>query len=74
MKTDEFGRSATKPGEEQYEEYYAASLKRHMVQYDYRTLDGRLFACIAFTVDIARAKRDRWLEQLEEIVKNVTSK
>jgi len=30
-------------------------------QYDYRHTDGRLFSCVAPTVEKARAKRDKWL-------------
>jgi len=34
-------------------------------QYDYRHTDGRLFSCVAPTLEKARAKRDKWLAEGE---------
>lgn len=63
MRTDINGVSSTKPGEEQWEEFYDRGLGRSLVQYDYRTPEGRLFSCIAPSLERARAKRDQWLER-----------
>lgn len=63
MRTDINGVSSTKPGEEQWEEFFDRGLGRSLVQYDYRTPEGRLFSCIAPSLERARAKRDKWLER-----------
>lgn len=47
--------------EERYHEYYSATLKRMMVQYDYRSTDGELFSCIASSLEEARKRRDDWM-------------
>jgi predicted transcriptional regulator len=59
MKTDARGCSTCPAGSERWEEFEAGG--RVWVQYDYRTPEGRLFACIARTVEEARQKRDAWL-------------
>lgn len=56
------GCSTCKAGEEKYEEYYNRSLKKNLVQYDYRDTDGQLFSCVAPTLEKAREKRDAWLK------------
>lgn len=61
MKTDMNGCSTTKPGKEQWEEFDSAVFGTR-VQYDYRTPQGKLFSCIAKSLDEARQKRDKWLE------------
>ncbi|MFR9592773.1 MAG: DUF3873 family protein [Rikenellaceae bacterium] len=33
-------------------------------QYEYRHLDGQLFACIGHTLEHCREKRDKWLESI----------
>ena len=53
-------------GQEQYEFFEVEHLARRgkdatRVQYDYRHTDGKLFACVAKTLEDARAKRDQWL-------------
>ena len=63
MKTDVNGYSTTKPGEEQYEYYYAGPVQIERVQYDYRTPEGKLFSCTADDLKSARAKRDAWLKK-----------
>lgn len=60
MKTDVNGCSTTAAGSEQWEEYTSIT-GREMVQYDYRTPQGKLFSCVAPSVDVARARRDAWL-------------
>jgi hypothetical protein len=59
MKTDVNGCSTCQPGQEQWEEFRLFS--KLYIQYDYRTLDGKLFSCIAPSLDAARTKRDMWL-------------
>lgn|GEM_PF-2195672 len=61
MKTDVDGCSTTAPGQEQYEEYYDASMRGTRVQYDYRTPEGELFSCVAKSLEAARDRRDAWL-------------
>jgi hypothetical protein len=60
----EDGTSTTAPGQEQYEEFQPASLRRGQtrVQYDYRAPDGELFSCVAKTLEDARGRRDAWLK------------
>ena len=65
MKADVNGSSTTAAGQEQcgYFEVQVGRATRHMVQYDYRTPDGRLFSCVALNVDDARKRRDAWLSE-----------
>ena len=37
------------------------TLRRTLVQYDYRHTDGELFACVKPSLDECRAARDKWL-------------
>ena len=60
MKTDVQGCSTTSAGEEQWEEFITQTLVAR-VQYDYRTPTGRLFSCVAISLDEARKRRDEWL-------------
>jgi len=62
MKTDVNGCSTLVTGEH-YEEFYSSVVKKFLVQYDYRTQDGKLFSCVAPTVEIARLKRDKFLKK-----------
>ena len=66
MKTDVNGCSTTARSQEQYEEFYSVASHGYRVQYDYRTPDGRLFSCMARTVQEARRKRDEWLTRPKE--------
>ena len=55
-------------GQEQYEFFEVEHLARRgknatRVQYDYRHTDGKLFSCVAKTLDDARARRDQWIEK-----------
>ena len=61
MKTDVRGCSTCPRGQEQYEEYYNRITKTWRVSYDYRTLDGELFATDEKTLEECRRKRDEWL-------------
>ena len=56
------GISTTAAGEEQFEEFKMGKTK--CVQYDYRTLDGKLFSCVKKTVELCREARDKWLKTL----------
>ena len=63
MKTDISGVSTCPPGEERWEWYEWRALPGRRVQYDWRAEDGKLFSCIARTLEEARARRDRWMEE-----------
>ena len=66
MKDDTNGCSACVPDKEKFEVFHSRSrfgrARRSWVQYDYRTEDGALFSTIAPTVEIARTRRDVWLQ------------
>jgi len=53
-------------GQEQWENFSFRSNKRgshkERIQYDYRTDNGKLFSCIAKSLEEARQKRDKWIE------------
>ena len=63
------GVSLCAPGEERYEFFMVSDpvVRRRdggeRVQYDYRTLEGKLFSCVAKTLEIARERRDKWLAE-----------
>ena len=65
MKTDVNGCSTTTAGQEQYcfYEVRVGRADRRLVQYDYRTPDGRLFSCVAQNLDDARKRKDAWLHK-----------
>lgn len=67
MRSDINGCSTCPKGQEHYQEYYSAILRKDLIQYDYRTPEGELFSCIAPTVEIARKRRDNWLKQKETV-------
>ena len=49
-------------GREHYE--YAVTMGRKCTYYDYRALDGELFACASVRgIDDCRAQRDEWLRE-----------
>ena len=52
------------PKEEQYEYYKDRITKKRRCQYDYRDANGELFSTIAPTLEIARTKRDKWIEKM----------
>ena len=56
--------STCKPGEEKYEEFWSDVLKKYMVQYEYRSFEGKLFTCVAPNLDIARHRCYKWLQEL----------
>lgn len=58
MKSDVRGRSTCQTGCESHDAFYAGG--RRFYQYDYRDTDGRLFSCVAKSLEDARAKRDKW--------------
>lgn len=55
-----------KNGQEQWEEFLSRVTARYeekiLVQYDYRNSNGKLFSCIARTLEEARQKRNKWAE------------
>ena len=63
MKTDKNGCSTCSRGQEQFEKFHIKlkGKKVYHIQYDYRTMDGELFATTAKTVEKARMRRDAWL-------------
>lgn len=59
---DEHGCSLCKTaGSENYEKFKMR--KKTYYQYDYRHTNGELFTCVAPTLEAARERRDKWLEQ-----------
>lgn len=61
MKSDIKGCSTTKPGQEQYEEFWSEIKSRPLVQYDYRHTNGELFSCVRERLEDCRTDRDCWL-------------
>ena len=59
MRDDINGCSTSKIGQENYE--YFDTRRGAMCQYGYRAENGKLFSCIAKTVDSCRDKRDEWI-------------
>lgn len=57
---DERGRSLCKPGEELWALLANPPGPENVIRYDYRTDGGTLFSCCAPTLEVARARRDRW--------------
>lgn len=52
-------------GQEQYETFTSRMFRKPFtyVHYDYRHTNGKLFSCVAKTLDEARARRDQWLSE-----------
>ena len=63
MKSDINGVSTTQAGQEQWEEFWSHMTHGWLIQYDYRTPEGKLFSTIFPTLERARARRDAWLEE-----------
>lgn len=61
MKGDANGCSSAGNNQERYESFTIGG--KRMVQYDYRAADGKLFSCVAPSLEIARIRRDRWMEE-----------
>ena len=60
MKSDIQGTSTCPIGAEQYEEFKDSLHPSGAVQYDYRHTDGRLFSCVAPTLEKARDRCMAW--------------
>lgn len=64
---DEHGCSTcTTPGTEKYEKFQIRGLRNKRLtryQYDYRHTDGELFSCCAPSLEVARQRRDAWLQK-----------
>jgi hypothetical protein len=67
MKTDKNGVSQCPKGQEQYEHYFSAIAQKELVQYDYRTPNGKLFSCVKPTLELCRQARDKWLLPESEV-------
>lgn len=63
MKADVNGCSTVANGTENYESFYSSVVKKNLIQYDYRANDGKLFSCVAPTLEKCREKRDNWLQK-----------
>lgn len=66
MKTDKNGCLTCQKGQEQYEEYRSAVTGQKLIQYDFRSQTGKLFSCVAVSIEIARERRDAWLANNQE--------
>jgi hypothetical protein len=66
MQRDHNGCSTCLPGTEQWETFISHTIRQRLMQYEYRTLDGRLFSCVAPSLDTARQRRDAWLAALQD--------
>lgn len=57
------GCSVCQPGCENYVAFKMRLGRKNVkrIQYDYRTEDGELFACVGTSLDDCREKRDMWL-------------
>jgi len=62
MKTDVNGVSTCEAGAEKYETFTYRG--ETFYQYDYRTDNGLLFSCVAPTLNVCRANRNRWIWSL----------
>lgn len=62
MKFDKSGCSTCARGSEKYENFYSSTLKKNLIQYDYRSDDGELFSCCKHTIEECRTEKDAWLK------------
>lgn len=55
-------------GSELIDPFYSIHTKRTVLEYDYRTFDGRTFKCFGWDIEECRQKRDEWIieEQRKE--------
>jgi hypothetical protein len=58
------GCSVCQKGKEQYEVFYSDILRKKFIQYDYKTSTGKLFSCVAPTLEECRSKLHKWLVQI----------
>jgi hypothetical protein len=56
-------KSNCKPGQELYNPYYSEILNKDLLQYEYCSLKGKLFSCLARNLEHAREKKDLWLKK-----------
>lgn len=65
MKSDVNGCSICAKGTENYESFTTRIGRKRVkrIQYDYRHTNGKLFSCVAKTLEAARAKRDNWIKE-----------
>jgi len=50
-------------GQEQYDTYYSHVMRKELIQYEYRHIDGDLFSCVAPTLEACIQKRTQWLNR-----------
>ena len=67
MKSDVNGCSACAKGAENHESFITRIGRKKVkrIQYDYRHANGKLFSCVAKTLEAARARKDNWIKQGE---------
>lgn len=64
MKNDVNGCSTTAKGTENYETFSPSHRPNQtFFQYDYRHTDGKLFSCVAPSLEKCREKKDSWLNE-----------
>ena len=63
MRTDKHGCSTTPSGEERFEKFTANG--GSYVQYERRHVNGRLFSCVAKTLQAARLRYKQWAKGQE---------
>lgn len=73
MKSDVRGCSQCPPGEERFEWFSGPRRGARLVQYDYRTPGGELFSCVAVSLEAARRRRVRWLEDRSDRIQAVVN-
>ena len=66
MQNDVNGCSTCPAGQERFNIYWSPLAQDMRTQYDYRTPEGKLFSCIANSLEDAHAKRDAWLQEEEQ--------
>lgn len=67
MTTDNTGTAVTDNGMEQWQTFRSSVTHRRMVQYNFCTTSGKLFSCVARSLEKARIKRDVWLSKWAEM-------
>lgn len=63
MKPENKGCSTCKNGVEHYESYKSG--KKQLIQYDYRTINGKLFSTVKKNLRACRVARNAWFKALD---------
>jgi hypothetical protein len=53
--------TTTEKGQEQYESFYSNIKKCNLIQYDYRSITGKLFSTVRKTIEDCRNAKSEWL-------------